>query len=104
VRNLATALGTIGAWVTEYLPERQRLRALAVVLNGRYVDHYEYPIAGTACAAVVESKSLIHIPERLIELFPGDPEGAMSFFRAGAARPVPASKLCPQLPMQVKLR
>ena len=29
VENLARALGTHGAWVTEYLPETRRLRALA---------------------------------------------------------------------------
>ena len=33
VRNLAQALGTSGAWVTEYLPEQQRLRALAMWLK-----------------------------------------------------------------------
>ncbi len=72
VRNLARALGTLGAWVTEYLPEQQRLRALAMWLGDEFVEHYEYPISGTACAGVVESKALIHIPERLIELFPAD--------------------------------
>ncbi len=29
VKNLAGALGTHGAWVTEYFPEKRRLRALA---------------------------------------------------------------------------
>src|SRR5712691_9682602 len=29
VKNLATVMGTVGAWVTEYLPEQQRLRAHA---------------------------------------------------------------------------
>ena len=74
VRNLARALGTLGAWVTEYDPVRKRLRALAMWLNGHYVEHFEYAIAGTACESVVESKSRIHIPERLIELYPGDPD------------------------------
>jgi PAS domain S-box-containing protein len=74
VRNLARALGTLGAWVTEYDREGRRLRALAMWLDGRYVDNYEYPIEGTACERVVDSCQLIHIPERLIELFPKDPE------------------------------
>jgi len=72
VHNLATALGTSGAWVTEYLPKEQRLRALAMWANGDFVEHYEYPLEGTACQRVVESRSLIHIPERLIQLFPKD--------------------------------
>lgn len=72
VRNLSTALGTAGAWVTEYLPKESKLRALAMWLNGAPVEHYEYQIAGTACQRVVENRALIHIPERLIELFPLD--------------------------------
>jgi PAS domain S-box-containing protein len=43
-------------------------------LDGHYVEHFEYAIAGTACESVVESKSRIHIPERLIQLYPGDPD------------------------------
>ena len=72
VRNLASVMGTAGAWVTEYLPEARRLRALAFWLQGAFVENYEYAIAGTACAPVVESKRLVHIPDRLIELYPGD--------------------------------
>ncbi len=74
VKNLATVIGTVGAWVTEYLPEQRRLRACAFWLNGAFVEHFEYDIAGTACAPVVEDKRLVHIPDRLIELYPGDPD------------------------------
>jgi PAS domain S-box-containing protein len=74
VRNLAQALGTAGAWVTEYLPQEQKLRALAMWMNGQFVEHFEYAIVGTACQSVVENRTLIHIPERLVELFPGDPD------------------------------
>jgi PAS domain S-box-containing protein len=74
VRNLAKALDTTGAWVTEYDPQQRRLRSLAMWLNGKYLEHFEYLIAGTACESVVESKSLVHIPERLLQLYPGDPD------------------------------
>jgi PAS domain S-box-containing protein len=74
VKNLATVTGTVGAWVTEYLPERKRLRAYAFWLNGQFVEHFEYDIAGTACAPVVEDKRLVHIPDRLLELYRGDPD------------------------------
>ena len=70
VKNLATVMGTAGAWVTEYLPDTQRLRAHAFWLSGRYIENFEYPIAGTACEPVVESKKLVHIPERLVDLYP----------------------------------
>jgi PAS domain S-box-containing protein len=74
VKNLAAVTGTLGAWVTEYLSEQKRLRAYAFWLEGAYVEHFEYSIAGTACAPVVEVKKLVHIAGRLIELYPGNPE------------------------------
>lgn len=74
VKNLAAVTDTIGAWVTEYRPEVKRLRALAFWLNGAFVEDYEYAIAGTACESVVESRKLIHIPDRLVELYAGDPD------------------------------
>ncbi len=70
VKNLAAVMGTAGAWVTEYLPDAARLRAYAFWLNGQFVENFEYDIAGTACAPVVESKELVHIPDQLIELYP----------------------------------
>lgn len=72
VRNLAQALGTAGAWVTEYFPETKRMNSLAMWMNNGFVDHFEYAIAGTACADVVETGKLIHIPDRVIELYPRD--------------------------------
>jgi PAS domain S-box-containing protein len=74
VKNLAAVIGTAGAWVTEYLPAQKRLRAYAFWLNGAFVEHFEYNIAGTACAPVVEDKRLVHIPNRLIELYPNNPD------------------------------
>ena len=83
VKNLSEALGTYGAWVTEYLVEARRLRALAFWLGGDFVDHYEYDIAGTPCEAPLKNKSFLHIPENVVELFPGDPDlaefGAVSY-------------------------
>jgi len=70
VKNLATVMGTAGAWVTEYLPATNRLRSYAFWFNGQFIEHFEYEIAGTACAQAVESKKLIHIPDRIIELYP----------------------------------
>lgn len=72
VRNLCRALNTHAAWVTEYLPEEHKLRALAMWMNGEFIDHYEYRIEGTPCQAVLEQGKLVHFPNRLIELFPID--------------------------------
>src|SRR5687767_6940993 len=74
VKNLAKVTDTISAWVTEYLPEQKRLRALAFWMKGDFIEDYEYDIAGTACEPVVADKKLIHIPERMVELYPDDPD------------------------------
>jgi PAS domain S-box-containing protein len=72
VENLASVLGTRGAWVTEYLENERKLRALAFWFDSGFVDKYEYAIDGTPCEMVIESKKLFHIPDNLIELFPKD--------------------------------
>jgi PAS domain S-box-containing protein len=83
VKNLSQALGTHGAWVTEYHPETRQLRALAFWLGSHYVEHYEYDIEGTPCEPVIQKKTYQHIPEKVVELFPGDPDlpglGAVSY-------------------------
>ena len=72
VKNLARALDTHGAWVTEYDPHRQRLRALAFCMGEKTLEGYEYPIVGTPCHTAIHEKQLVHIPDRLVELYPAD--------------------------------
>ena len=84
VKHLAHALGTKCAWVTEWLEDTRRLRALSFwVDDGYYQGVYEYDIANTPCEPVIERQRLIHVPDRLIELYPGDPDlqplGAVSY-------------------------
>jgi PAS domain S-box-containing protein len=83
VENLARALGTRGAWVTEFLPVERRLRALAFWLGGQWVHNYEQDIDGTPCQAVVENRRLLHLPDRVLELYPEEPNlrrmGAVSY-------------------------
>jgi len=86
VKNLAKALGTHGAWVTEYAEDRGKLRALAFWLDGEWVEDYEYVIRGTPCDEVVTGAELVHIPDKVIELYPQDPDfakiGAVSYMGA----------------------
>ena len=74
VKNLALALGTAGAWVTEYDHERRRLRALAFWYEDHYIEGYEYAIAGTPCEPVIDKQELLHFPDEVVSLFPGDPD------------------------------
>jgi PAS domain S-box-containing protein len=83
VENLAKALKTHGAWVTEYNQECRRLRALAFWMDGQWVQNYEVDIAGTPCEQVIDTASLVHFPDNLLELYPDDPDikdvGAVSY-------------------------
>jgi PAS domain S-box-containing protein len=74
VRSLAQALHTHGAWVTEYLPESRSLHTLALWLDGDWIENYDFDIAGTPCELVVKEARLVHIPDRLVEIFPRDVE------------------------------
>jgi len=74
VENLAKTLNTNGAWVTEYLEDAQRLRALAFWFKGEWVNDYEYDIPGTPCELVVNSARMVHIKENVSTLFPKDPD------------------------------
>ncbi len=70
VESLARVLGTHGAWVTEYLPESRRLRALAFWLGGEWIEGFEHAIDGTPCEAVVDGRRLVHIPDNALDLYP----------------------------------
>ncbi|HEU4342827.1 MAG TPA: sigma 54-interacting transcriptional regulator [Candidatus Binatia bacterium] len=83
VENLAQALKTHGAWVTEYMQESRRLRALAFWMDGQWIRNYEVDIAGTPCEQVIDTANLVHFPDKLLELYPNDPDitetGAVSY-------------------------
>ncbi|MEX5217312.1 MAG: sigma 54-interacting transcriptional regulator [Nitrospira sp.] len=86
VQNLAIALHTHGAWVTEYFPERRTLRALAFWMDGHWVKDYEVDIAGSPCEQVIDTRELVHFPDRLLELFPDESDvkalGVVSYMGA----------------------
>lgn len=72
VVNLAKAMKTFGAWVTEYLPETNQLRALAFRLGDDIIHDYVYDVAGTACETVLKKKTLVHHAEGVSDLYPDD--------------------------------
>jgi PAS domain S-box-containing protein len=83
VENLAKALNTHGAWVTEYLEESRRLRALAFWMGGQWIHDWEMNIDGTPCAAVIDQRCLVHFPDNLLNLYPNNVDvkaiGAVSY-------------------------
>ncbi len=72
VVNLAAALNTYGAWVTEYLPRTHQLRAIALWMGGQMIHDFVYDVTGTACETVLQSRELIHLPNNVLDLYPDD--------------------------------
>jgi PAS domain S-box-containing protein len=83
VKNLAESLDAHGVWVTEYLRDKNRLRALAFWLEDHFVNEYEYDVPGTPCEPVLKNDSICHVPDNVIRLYPDDPDlpplGAVSY-------------------------
>ncbi len=75
VQNLARALDTHGAWVTEYHEDTERLRALAFWFGGAWIDGFEYAVDGTVCKTAIREARLVHIPDRVLSLYAAPPDG-----------------------------
>lgn len=74
VESLAKSLDVHGAMVTRCGADKRDLLALAFWMDGQFVEDYKLDITGTPCEHVIDQCRLIHFPDRLIELFPHDPE------------------------------
>jgi PAS domain S-box-containing protein len=72
VENLARALNTHGAMVTQYRPEKRQLQAYAFWMDGQWLEDFVFDITGTPCEQVINHRRLVHFPDRLVDLFPGD--------------------------------
>jgi transcriptional regulator with GAF, ATPase, and Fis domain len=83
VENLAGALDTHGCWVSEYQPEKCQLKSIAFLMGDQWISGYEYKIEGTPCEVSINASEFLHVPDRLMEMFPGDGDlanvGAVSY-------------------------
>lgn len=70
VKSLAKALDTYSSWVTEYIEESRKLRAMAFWVDGQLAENFEIDITGTPCEAVIKSARLVHYPDNMMNLFP----------------------------------
>lgn len=74
VQNLASALDVPAAWVTEYVDEYRQLRILAFWLDGELMENVEFKAEGTPCEAVVDKGRMVHVADKIEEVFPDDPD------------------------------
>ncbi len=84
VKNLARVLDTAGAWVTEYDKPTTTMRTLAFWFGGDFIPDLSYDVTGTPCEPVVEDTRMVHIPDRIIDIYPtppppGFPRGEVSY-------------------------
>ena len=74
VQNLARALNTQIAWISEYLEDINSLRTLAFLVNGDLLPSYQYEIMGTPCEPVIHGARLTHHPSKIQAHYPMDVE------------------------------
>ena len=86
VRSLSAWLGAECVIVGELL-DGNRVRALAMQLDSKAVEHYEYALPGTPCNSVA-SKGYCEYPEGVCQLFPGDKDLANMGAEAYVGTPV----------------
>jgi len=92
-QNLAHALDTFGAWVTEYDEANGRLRALAFWFGGEFIENYEYQVADTACETAIQEARLVHFAQIPENRYRGNPE---PFRSAGVVSYLGAPLLSPE--------
>ncbi len=68
VQQLAKALGVEYAFVSEFCADRSKVRTMAFWAGDRFLDNFEYAIAGTPCELVLAGE-LYHCAERWLSGF-----------------------------------
>ena len=69
VQQLAKALDVEYAFVSEFCADRSNVRTLAFWAGDRFLDNFEYAIAGTPCEKVLAGE-LYHCSEQVSDRFP----------------------------------
>ena len=82
VSKVSETIDVFGAWVTELAGEK-KVRTLALWINRRFVDNFEYDVTGSPCEPVLTANDIFVVPENVVELFPEDDSlaelGAVSY-------------------------
>jgi len=83
VDNLARSLGTMGALVARLNPDLSELCAIWLKVRDRWWENFVYRVRGTPCETALEQRRVVHIPDRVLELYRDEPtlkqHGAVSY-------------------------
>jgi PAS domain S-box-containing protein len=83
VDNLRSALGTMGAWVATVNDDQTSLSAISMRVRDDWLDGFRYPLEGTPCETALTERRVLHVPDRIVELYHGVPAfrqyGAVSY-------------------------
>lgn len=74
VTYLTEALNVSGALVTEYLTETNQFHAFVFKKGSELNYDFIFDIENTPCATTVANKTFIHIPDKLLDMYPNDPD------------------------------
>jgi PAS domain S-box-containing protein len=70
-RSLSTWLGADCVMIGEIMPDKKRVRALSMLLDGKKVMDYSFTLTGTPCENT-RKKGFAFYPDRVARLFPKD--------------------------------
>jgi len=71
--NISSWLGADCVMVGEIQPDRQTVKVLSMLLDGKEVQDFSYSLKGTPCENVAE-KGFCHYPDDSVRLFPDAPD------------------------------
>src|SRR5262245_626660 len=73
----------MGAWVATLDEERREFHVLSMRVRDEWLDGTSYAIEGTPCETALEERRVLHVPERVVELYRDVPQlksfGAVSY-------------------------
>jgi transcriptional regulator with GAF, ATPase, and Fis domain len=72
VKGISTTLQVEAVWIAEYNKGQNSMTTMAFVNKGNYVANFTYLLDNTPCEKVINSSTVVHFSERLIDLFPRD--------------------------------
>ena len=75
MQSLSSILGTRDNLVCYCVGDPPtRARTLAYYSNGQFLDNFEYDLAGTSCAAVIEREEIVYVPSGVCDIWPLEKE------------------------------